>query len=386
MRQSTVKLLLVTFLFMVFLGGCGSETPVPNDNRELVVGSILSLTGGAASYGSDAEKGVQLALDEIRSQGDSLRVQLISMDDKSDKTEAAKVARQLIDINNVDVILGPAISPSALSVGKLAEERSVPMVATSATQDEITVSPEYNRQFVSRVCFNDALQGKALARFAVNALSKMKAAIIYDKTLSYSIGLAETFMEEYEALGGSVLYRENYSVNETDFSALIDKVAQFEDVELLFIPGWDENVGPMLRQTGDKWDRFTLLGGDGWPSNRLLELAGGNIKEAYALSHFQPDDPDSLVAKFVTAYNAKHGETPTAFAALGYDAMMLIYKAAQNTPSLDRVSLNESITGMRDLKLVTGTITFDEYRNPQKDVLIVKIHPDEITFFQRLHI
>jgi branched-chain amino acid transport system substrate-binding protein len=373
-------LLLAAIAFLA--AACGGRS-TSESGKTLVVGSVLSQTGPAAAYGSDADKGARLALETLTAEKLPFKVQYISQDDKSDKTEAAKVAQTLIDADHVNVILGPAISPSALSVGKLAEERRIPMVGTSPTLDDVTASSTYDRKYVFRVCFNDSFQGKALARFTAESLGKKSAAIIYDKTLPYSIGLAKTFREVFEQLGGKVKYEESYSVQDTDYSTLIDKVAAF-DVDVLFIPGWDENVGPMLKQAGNRWDKFILLGGDAWPTHRLLDLAGGNIKNAYALSHFIPEDPSPEVQQFDAAYRKKYGELPSPFAALGHDAMVLIVDAAKRSASLDGPSLRDALASTKDLKAVTGTLSFDDKRNPQKEAVILKIYPDHFAFFKRV--
>jgi branched-chain amino acid transport system substrate-binding protein len=382
--KTFVTSLACALLILLLVTGCNRETSgsvpaVPT----LVVGAVLSQTGPAAAYGSEADKGARLAVEQLNARPGAFKIEYIPMDDKSDRTEAVKVARMLIDADKVNVILGPAISPSALSVGKLAEERQIPIVGTSPTQDEVTASSEYDRKYVSRVCFNDSFQGGVLARFVHDSLGKRTAAIVYDKTLSYSIGLSKTFKEEFTRLGGEVKHEENYSVRDTDYSPLIDKVATY-DVDVLFIPGWDENVGPMLKQAGHRWDKFVLIGGDAWPTNRLLELSGGNIRSAYALSHYVPDDPDPKVQEFQAAYRAKYNETSSPFSALGYDAVMLIADAAQRAKSLSGPDLKDAISRTQGLRLVTGTITFDEHRNPVKDAVIVRIEPNRIVYQERI--
>ena len=383
-RRGLCRVWMVALL-LVAAGGCfkppsGGKSVGP---KELFVGGLLSKTGGAAAYGGEADNGAVLAAEEINASATPIHVRYTSVDDKSDQTAAVKVARDLIDVGRVNVILGPAISPSAISVGKLAEERRVPIVCTSATQDEVTASDRYNREYVSRVCFNDSFQGRVLAKFAAVSLAKKTAVIVYDKTLSYSIGLSKTFRGEFGKLGGSVLQEENYSVQDTDYSPLISKVATF-NADILFVPGWDENIGPMLRQAGSKWDKFIILGGDGLPTNRFLELARGNIKNVYAISHFSLSDPNEQVQRFRHAYHTKYGQDPTPFSALGYDAMMLIHAAALRAKSLSGPDLMIAINSSRDVKLVTGTLTFDQFRNPQKEAIVVQILPDRINFQERV--
>jgi len=377
-----VRTIIASFLFVTTLASCRAERD-SRSNSTLVVGGVLSQTGPAAAYGSDADKGARLALERLSRDGLPFSIQYVSRDDRSDKTEAAKVGQSLIEIDHADIILGPAISPSALSLGKIAEERQVPLVGTSPTQDEVTKSEAYDRRYVFRVCFNDSFQGEVLARFAAERLGKKTAVIVYDKTLSYSIGLARTFREEFERLGGVIQHEENYSVQDTDYSVLIDKVANFK-ADVLFIPGWDENVGPMIKQAGDRWDRFTLLGGDAWPTPRFLELAGGNISDAYALSHFVPEDPDPRVQDFVGSYKKKYGEIPSPFAALGYDAMLVIVDAAKRSGSFDGPALRDALAVTNNLGVVTGNLSFDDSRNPRKEAVILRIHPDRFDFFERV--
>ena len=382
-KHTSIAILILSFLMLSLVGAC-RPGPSTTGKPKLIVGAALSKTAGAAAYGSDADLGAKLAAKELNAQADfPFNIEYVALDDKSDQTEATKVARTLIDVYKANVILGPAISPSALSVGKLAEDRQIPIVSTSATLDTVTRSDSYDRKYVFRVCFNDSYQGKVLAKFASDSLKLKKAAIIYDKTLPYSIGLSNTFRAEFTSLGGQVIHEENYLVTDTDYSALIDKVALF-DVDLLFIPGWDENVGPMLIQSGDKWKKFTLLGGDGWPTNRLLDLSGGNIEKAYALSHYSTEDPTPEVKSFDEAFQKEYNAQSTPFNALGYDAMMLIADAAKRAKSVDGKQLREALSKTDGLQLVTGSIRFDEHRNPQKDAIVVQIRSDKIVFHSRV--
>jgi branched-chain amino acid transport system substrate-binding protein len=377
-RRLFIALLLVGSLLLA--SGCKRNQ---NGPQQLTVGALLSYTGGAAAYGTETEKGALLAVDEINQGKYPFRIRYVKADDKSDKTEAMTAVRTLIDADGAQVILGPVISPSALSAGRIAEERRIPMVTPAAVQDEVTHSSEYNREYVSRICFDNSFQGKVLAQYAHHDLGMTSVATIVDKTLSYSSGAAKSFREEFERLGGKVKYEESYSVGDTDYSVLIAKVSRY-DVDGLFIPGWDENVGPMLKQAGHAWDRFKLLGTESWPSDRFLQLAGGNIHQAWALSHYFPDDPDPLVREFNQKYHARYSAPPSAFAALGYDTMMLIADAAARSRSFKGPDLKDAINSTKNFRGVTGTITFDQFRDPQKSAVILRINPDGFSFVKRI--
>lgn len=384
---TSVALLIATLGLVTGCEKDGGSASTPGDgDKTLVVGGILSLSGGAATYGQAADRGARLAVDQINARQGGLKVEYLPRDDKSDQREAADLAQNLIMGTHVHAMLGPAISPSAISVGKLADEQGVPIVATSATQNDITASDSYDRTFVFRVCFSDDLQARMLARFAYSELDRKQAVIVLDKTLSYSTGLAKSFSEEYETMGGRIAHRENYSVSDTDYSVLINKVASYA-VDLVFIAGWDENVGPMLKQAGRKWDNFTILGADGCATERLLELAGRNTLNSYASSHFAFDGtPRKMVDDFISAYEQCYGEKPSQFAALGYDTMMLIYDAATRAGKLDRAAIRQAIANTDGLELVTdASLRWAEHRNPLKPVYIVKIHPDHFEFVKQMN-
>lgn len=380
-RWKGLSIIMGCAIFAATLTSCDRQSG--QDRPTLRIGMILSESGGAAAYGADAKRGAEVALEMARAEGLPFDVDVVSRDDRSEQTEAANAATALINIDHVNAILGPAISPSALSVGRLAQENGVPMVVTSATLDSITRTDEYDRTFVFRACFNDTFQGQAMASFVFNSLQDRTAAIVYDSSLPYSVGLSRAFRADFERLGGRVVSQDTYSSTDTDFSALITRTARV-DADVLFIPGWDEHVGPMIRQAAGRWNKFTLIGGDGWPTDRLLQLAGPVIPEAYALSHFQPENPSPQAAAFIEAYRARFGSNPTPFAALGYDAMRLILDAAKRASSLERESLRASLAATRELPLATGTFSFDETRSARKEASIVAITPQGFTLRERV--
>jgi branched-chain amino acid transport system substrate-binding protein len=367
----------LTVIGVLLLGfaGCGKEKV-----EKVKIGGIFALSGGAAAYGEDIRQGAMIALEEFgKPQG--INIELLVQDSKSDKTEAIKLAEQLINVDRVIAIYGPTTSPNAIAVGQLCDQYKVPMVTAAATQDEVTVGADYIRKYVTRTCFNDSFQGWALAKFAIENLKKKKAIIIYDKSVSYSVGLAGNFKKAFIARGGAIVTEESYSVKDVDFSPLIDKIAKY-NAEVLFIPGWDENVGPMLKQSGQKWNKFTLLGGDGWPTDKLLELSGGNVGHAFALGHYAIDTANPIAQKFNASYKAKWGRNPTPHAALGYDSMMLICNALKRClGDLTRERLNSEIKSTKDLELATGSLTIEPSGDVKKNGVILEVTPTGFKYY-----
>jgi len=355
----TVMLLLIT-------QGC-------QNNNNIRIGGLFALSGGAAAYGEDLKNGTELALQEINSIQTDFKLELIAKDTKSDRNEAVKAYEDLVSINRVSSILGPTTSPNAIAVGRLVDQHRIPLIVQAATQDEVTKSNEYQRKFVAKICFNDEFQGRALADFAFRDLKKEKAIIIFDNSVSYSVGLAESFERRFLENGGIIVSKTSYSVEQQDFRALIDRIVLLE-ADLLFIPGWDENVGPMLRQSQNKWDKFLVLGGDGLPTDKFIELSGGNLKNVYALAHYNPNSEDKKVKDFVTAYKNQFKTIPSPHAALGYDAVYVLNEAIKDCDGdITSEKIMENIKKMKNIELVSGRVSFNEYGDAIKSGVILRI-------------
>ena len=356
-----------TIMSLLMIAGC------QNKHEHIRIGGLFALSGGAAAYGEDLKKGTELALQEINALNPDFMLELIAKDTKSDRNEAVKACEDLISINRVSAILGPTTSPNAIVIGRISDQYGIPLIVQAATQDEVTKSNDYQRKYVIKICFNDEFQGRALADFAFRDLQKSKAIIIFDNSVSYSVGLAESFEKRFIEHGGVIVSKSSYSVEQKDFRALIDKITLL-DADLLFIPGWDENVGPMLRQSQNKWDKFVVLGGDGLPTDKFIELSGGNLNNVFALAHYNPNSDDKIVKDFVSAYQSKYNTIPSPHAALGYDAVYVLYKAmidcnGEITPDMIMNKLKE----MKEMELVSGRVSFEASGDAVKSGVILKI-------------
>ncbi len=375
---------LAALLVLLVAAGCtkkgpkeGAGEPDPA-KRTLKLGAVLSQTGPAATIGDSALRGLRLALNEINKSED-LRVDLKVYDSRTDPNEAAKLVQQAAQVDRLHAIVGPSTSPNSLRVGPLLEDMGISAMTPTATHADVTSSGAR----MSRVCFVDPFQGEALAIFLRENLKKTTAVLLVDKANDYSVGLASSFRQTFTKLGGKLAAEEHYTTGTADFSALITKIARYE-AEALVIPGWYSDVGPMLKQAGDKWDKFTLLGGDAWDSPQLFELSAGNIRNAYISTHYAVDDEDSLVKSFVASYEKLHGAKPDAFAALGYDAGLAMADAARRAAKLDRDAMTRAINSIKGLKGVTGVISLNERRDAVKPATIVEVLPSGYRFRTRI--
>lgn len=387
------KVLLVIMSMVLVLGmlsGCKSSTASNGGNSEnsdtIKVGLNYELTGGGATYGQGLVDGIELAIEEVNEEGIlGKKIETIKVDNKSEDTEAANVSSKLATRDNVLVLLGPATSGNTKAATPAAMQNKIPLISGSATEDGITVDSNGNvRDYIFKTCFNDSFQGVMMAEFAFNDLGLKNAAILADTTSDYAQGLSKNFKEIFTNLGGSVLTMEAYQQKDTDFKAVLTNI-KGKNPDVLFVPGYYEEVGLIARQAREMGLNIPILGGDGYESPKLIEIAGKeSLNDVYYSSHYSPLDDTEEVVRFKENFQAKYGNDPDSFNALGYDMIYFLKDALTRAGEANPEKLKEAFATTKDFKGVTGTLSIDEKHNPLKSVTILELKEGEPTFLKKL--
>ncbi|MCG0238437.1 MAG: ABC transporter substrate-binding protein [Firmicutes bacterium] len=379
MSKGTLRTLLAAALALGLLAGCGSpqgssQGGSGGDGKVIKIGFIAPLTGDVKTFGESARNGFRLALEEAGYKAGEFTIEVVEADDRNDPTEGKNVATRLITQDGVKAIVGSITSKVTIPIAELANERGVVMITPTATSPKVTVDDKGNRwEFVFRACFIDPFQGTVMAKFAAEKLGAKTAAVLYDKGNDYSVGLAESFRQHFEAGGGEVVAWEAYALTDTDFSAILTKVAQ-ANPDVIYLPDYYQKVSLIGKQARERGITAPFLGGDGWDSPELdyATMAGG-----YFTNHYSSQDTREAVQNFVAAYEKKYGQKPESFGALGYDATRLLLKAIEEAGSDDPAKIREALQSIKDFPAVSGNISFDENGNPIKAAAILQVQPDK---------
>ena len=339
--------------------------------KKIKVGAVFPLTGPIATYGQESVNGIKLALKKINKEG-KVEINLIVEDNKGEPQESANAVKKLISANNVDAIIGSVASSNTLAGAPIAQKYKVPLMTPASTNEKVTQTGDY----ISRTCFTDAFQGVVMAKFAYENLKKKKVAVIIDNSSDYSKGLSIIFKKKFLELGGKLASDKNFAYvqKDTDFRTLLRKVKRTKP-DVVFLPGYYTEVGLILKQARQIGLNVPFLGGDGWDSPKLQELAGKAVSGNYISSHFSPDDKDPMVQTFVKEYKAAYGQKPGAMAALGYDGILVMADAVKRAKSLSKADIQASLLATKGFVGVTGAITIDENRNAKKSAVVLETTP-----------
>lgn len=378
------SLFLATSLFAGILAGCNaSEEGSPESSGStgggtedvIKLGANLELSGQVASYGSSIGQGVDLAIKEINASGgiDGKKVELVKSDNKSENSEATAAAIKLATQDKVAAMIAPATSGNVLATAQIANDNKVPTVTASGTAPNVTENADGSiNDYVFRTCFIDPFQGIVAANFATEELDAKNVAIYADNSSDYAKGLAASFKEQIEKNGGTVVAEEFYIAKDVDFKSTLTNLKS-KNPEFVFIPGYYEEVGLIVKQARDLGIDVPLMGADGWDSPKLVELAGAEaLNNTYITNHYSSQDPDETIQDFVSAFEAEYGEAPNAFHALGYDTAYFLADAIERAGSTDGEAIQKALAETEELSLITGTFSVDEKHNPVKSATVLE--------------
>jgi branched-chain amino acid transport system substrate-binding protein len=365
---------LGTAVLSLALIGCppkteSNGTTQPADaGGEIVIGEYGSLTGGQATFGQSTHNGIMLAVDELNSGGGVLngrKFRVITEDDQSKAEEAATAVTKLISQNNVIAVLGEVASSSSLAAAPICQSNKVPMITPSSTNERVTAVGDY----IFRMCFIDPYQGEAMANYL--AKSGMKtSAILVDVKSDYSTGLAANFKKTFVANGGKITIEQSYAQGDSDFRAQLTAIKS-SNPEVIFVPGYYNDIGQIAIQARDLGMSQPLAGGDGWESPKLIEIGGKALEGSFYSNHYHVDDPAPAVRSFIQKYEERFGAKPDSLAALAYDSTMVLADALKRAGTTDGAKLRDAIAATKDFNGVTGRITLGPDRNPISKKLVV---------------
>lgn len=373
MRKS--KLLIgAALLVLGLVSGCGSAG-APKESAEIKIGGNLELSGGVATYGQSVLNSVTLAFEDQNKKGGVLGKQLkfVTADNKSEAGESTAAITKLITQDKVVAVLGAVTSSNTKAAVPVSADNKIPLITPTATNSEVTINKDGSlNKWVFRSCFLDPFQGKVAANFVLNTLKVNKAALFIDQKDDYSKGLAAEFKKVLEGAGGSITETVQYVGGDKDFKSTLTRI-KASNPEVVFVPGYYNEVGLIVKQARELGIKVPFVGGDGWDSAKLPELAGAaNLNDTYFVNHMWADDP--ATKPFVEAYKAKYNAEPDALAALGYDAAKMLIAAIEKAGSTDPEKLRTALENTKDFNGVTGIITVDPAtHNPVKSAVIIKM-------------
>jgi branched-chain amino acid transport system substrate-binding protein len=341
---------------------------------KILLGHVASMSGNEATFGDSTDKGIRLAVDEQNKKGGikGKQIAVKTLDDQGKPEEAAVAATRLVTQDKVALLLGEVASSRSLAIAPIADSNQVPQITPTSTNPKVTKDGDKTRPYVFRVCFIDPFQGTVMAKFAREQLKVSNVAILRDVGNDYSVGLADFFAKKYQELGGKIVSDQSYKAGDQDFKAQLTAI-KGKKPEAIYVPGYYTDVALISRQARELGMKQPLMGGDGWDSTKLYEIAKGALDGSYFSNHYTPEDPSPVIQEFVAKYKAAYGNVPDALAVLGYDAANVGFDAMNRAKDLTGPSIRDALEQTKGFKGVSGVINLDADHNAVKSAVVLGI-------------
>lgn len=344
------------------------------NNDTIIIGAILPLTGDQSSYAIQLKKGMDLAV-ELNNQNSSRKIRILFEDDQGDAKKAVSAYRKLVDINNIQMIIGGMFSSSTLAIAPAAEKDRRVLLSPTASAIDITTAGDY----IFRIYPSDEYDGFFLANFAYDSLCAKNIAILYEQVASVT-AISDKFHGIFTSKGGNIIYESGYPSEMSDFTSILMKAKQVNP-DLVFIPGSIIPVSNILNQARNMGVNSQFLTISTAFDPKIIELSKTSSEGLlFSAPMFDPKGTSPEMKLFNQQYQMKYGVEPDILGGYGYDVVNIAIKAMSNGTTAD--SIKETLYTISDYPGVTGATTFDRNGDVVKEMKMMTIKNSQFVLYQ----
>lgn len=333
------------------------------------IGVALGLSGTGAPYSNEAIEAIEIAVNEINTQGGLLGrhpIKLFIRDTQTNSQTAKKVVIDLIETNRVRSIIGTYSSACAMATKLICRANKVLHIATISNSEDITkidFSP-----YTFSVVPNTYMMAKGVIMGLADLAKKREwtkyATIASDYTWGRSSQQIQVELLKQAAPDLNLVGEYWPPLGQIQFNAFIVAIeAQKPDFVLGTIGGADNAY--WMRDARD----YRLFKKIAYPGgltsvSELLGQASSIRRDRYArtrapfFSHL--DIP--AMANFVKNYKARHGRYPTDWAIMSYDGVYALKQGIEKANSIESEKVKDAMKGMA-VDTTRGKLSFREIDN-----------------------
>ena len=350
-KTSTAALILLAML----VTACGSSSNNGNggntNTTPIKVGVIGPMSGFESFIGPDILKGVQVAVDQINANGGILgrQVQIVTADTGGDAVDAVPALRKLINVDQVNLIVGPS-SLEAQAVLPILQQSKIPDVIVGGTTQLDNLTSKY----VWRSSPSDNLLGVAMAYYANNK-GYTKAALVFGSNESAQT-LKAPVVDAFKRHGGTIV---------TDINLVPDQSSYRSEIEQLYAANPQVVFTQVDAQTGAtlfseikelKGLGLPFIGTDVTASSDFIKAITPATAQKVLTSLQGTSTGGQATTEFTQLYKTKFGATPVELADYGYDGMNVLALAVDAAGSLNGDAVGAK---MRTVADPPGTMVYD---------------------------
>ena len=352
----TKKLLyaMVALLLLIPLVSCGPA------EETIKIGTVLELSGELAPMGEKMLNGARMAVDEINAAGGVLGkdVKLIEEDGGTDPDKGFDRVKKLVEIDGVQIIVGPMITPTSELSIPYAKEHNIPLITMSATG--VPLSELEGTEWYFRTCLRDDAQSLVLADVVIDAGYTRLATIVLDNT--YGKGLETALVDGLQGKGwqGEHVASIHYDITKKDYRTELQVIADSNPDVVLAVTYSDDGIIIFKQALEMGLDDIAWLGCDGnYGSGLFAEASSAEFMEKAIVAGTRTVGAGAKYDQFLSDYTEEFGYAPETYCDTTYDAVWAAAKAIEAAGVYDGAAIKAALIEL-EFDGVTGPLAWDE--------------------------
>jgi branched-chain amino acid transport system substrate-binding protein len=321
-------------------------------SQDISVGVAGPMTGGESAFGRQLKNGAEQAVADINAAGGLLgkKLTLEVGDDACDPKQARSIAEKFASAK-IPFVAGHYCSSSSIPASEAYADGNVLQITPASTNPLFTERKLWN---VARVCGRDDQQGLVAAEYIVKNYKGKNVAILNDKT-TYGKGLADETKKALNKAGFTEKMFESYNKGDKDFNAIVSRLKR-DNIDLVYVGGYHQESGLILRQMRDQGLKTVLMAGDALADKEFASITGPAGEGT--LFTFGPDPRNKPTAKeIVERFKSKH-VAPEGYTLYTCAALQLWSQAVKKAGTTDPKKVMDTIKGGA-WDTVIGKMEFD---------------------------
>jgi branched-chain amino acid transport system substrate-binding protein len=355
MKKIIILLLVVVLLVVLFY-----SKQKTNPNRNIRIGALLSLTGGASAWGENAKKGIELAVEEINNSGgvDGRKFEIVYEDTASDPKIAVSAFQKINQVDRIDFILGPLNQTEIASVISLIDQNNIPAVIPGYL-------PLEQRKNINNPIFfwTDAqFEAGEIAKYVYN--QGLRNVAVIGTLDSWENTVTIGFVSKFKELGGSITDIEQVQPDSSDMKLPITKILA-KKPEAVFLGTYYQFVNSTKELSNQQY------------KGRLysIEVDDYLATETYKWSndlHFI--SPNYYSESFINRFKNRYGVVPGVPTGQAYDSVWVLF----NVIGKNKQDTLDNIKNFKSYDGVSGKFSIDAYGRGSLPLAIFKINNGKI--------
>jgi len=366
--RTTMKVIVTGIAVLMITGSvAGADT--------LRVGLAIAQTGGLAPFDVPVLEGMQIAVDEINQQAGidgKIKIELLPRDVRSDISQTAVVAQELID-EKVDILVTPCDADPSFAAAQIAQGAQIPAFSTCASSPTL---PIMGGEYIFSNYPGDNVQATVSAEWAIKQGFKT-AYLLFSPDTQYTM-MPLYFEDVFTKLGGTIVGKTEYKMDQQNFSSEVTKIKQLSpQPDVIMTSAYEPDFPVLIRQLRAAGITSQVIGSDGIDSPTTFSL--GEAVEGLVLTTAGHALPGNSLDTFNKKYKDTYGKaSETVYNAIGYDLVKVIEAAVLASGSTNGQEIRNAVADLENVQGATGTITYKGTQGmPLRQVALIRVKNGE---------